>query len=64
MTVAYMTTEEVAERFRCRPETVRWWKYVGRGPKSIKAGRRTLYPVEAVEAFEAELRQEAEAAGR
>jgi hypothetical protein len=62
--VAYLTTAEVAERFRCAPETVRWWRYVGRGPESIKAGRRTLYPVEAVEAFEAGLRAEAARASR
>ena len=59
MTTEYMTTAEVAARFRCSPETIRWWRYVGRGPASIKAGRRTLYPVEAVEAFEADLRAEA-----
>jgi predicted site-specific integrase-resolvase len=59
-----MTTAEVAERFRCAPETIRWWRYAGRGPASIKAGRRTLYPVEAVEAFEAELRAQAAEASR
>jgi hypothetical protein len=59
MTAAYMTTAEVAERFR-RPEaTVRWWRYVGYGPESIKVGRHALYPVEAVEAFEVQLRTEA-----
>jgi hypothetical protein len=59
MTAGYMTTAEVAERFR-RPEaTIRWWRYVGFGPESVKVGRAALYPVEAVEAFEAELRAEA-----
>ena len=59
MTAGYMTTAEVAERFR-RPEaTVRWWRYIGYGPESIKVGRSALYPVEAVEAFEAQQRAEA-----
>jgi Helix-turn-helix domain len=59
MTVGYMTTAEVAARFR-RPEaTVRWWRYTGYGPESIKVGKAALYPVEAVEAFEAQLRAEA-----
>ena len=49
----HLTTEEVAERFRTSPETVRWWRYVGRGPKSFKVGRRSLYAVEDVEAWEA-----------
>jgi hypothetical protein len=59
MTDGYMTTAEIAERFR-RPEaTVRWWRYIGYGPESVKVGRAALYPVEAVEAFEAQLRAEA-----
>jgi hypothetical protein len=59
MSDGYMTTAEVAARFR-RPEaTVRWWRYVGYGPDSIKVGKHALYPVEAVEAFEAQLRAEA-----
>ena len=59
MTDGYMTTAEVAARFR-RPEaTVRWWRYVGYGPESVKVGRAALYPVESVEAFEAQVRAEA-----
>ena len=62
MTTGYMTTAEVAARFR-RPEaTIRWWRYPGYGPASIKAGKHVLYAVEDVEdveAFEAQLRAEA-----
>jgi Helix-turn-helix domain len=59
MTTGYMTTAEVAARFR-RPEaTIRWWRYTGYGPASIKAGKHVLYAVEDVEAFEAQLRAEA-----
>lgn len=59
MTAGYMTTNEVAARFRTSPETVRWWRFTGTGPASIKPGKRVLYAIEAVEAFEARLRAEA-----
>lgn len=44
MTVEYMTTSEVAELCRTSPETVRFWRHVGKGPTSFKCGRRVLYP--------------------
>ncbi len=39
----YLITEELAERFRTSPGTVRYWRHVGKGPKSFRAGRRVLY---------------------
>ncbi len=39
----YMTTEEVAECFRTVPATVRYWRHVGKGPQSFRAGKRVLY---------------------
>jgi hypothetical protein len=59
MAAAYMTTAEVAARFRSPEATIRWWRYIGYGPDSVRAGKGVLYPVEAVEAFEAQLRAEA-----
>ena len=59
MTDGYLTTAEVAARFRTPEATVRWWRFSGYGPVPIKAGKRCLYPVEAVEAFERQLRDEA-----
>lgn len=56
MTPRYMTTQEVAELLRTSPETVRWWHHVGKGPRSIKVGRRRLYASEDVEVFLAEAR--------
>ncbi len=44
MSVEYMTTQEVAELCRTSPETVRWWRHVGKGPQSFRVGRRVLYP--------------------
>lgn len=41
----FMTTAEVAELLRVPPETARFWRHAGRGPKSFKipGGRRVLY---------------------
>ncbi|MGV9481340.1 helix-turn-helix transcriptional regulator [Gordonia aichiensis] len=38
-----MTTAEVAQLVRTSPETVRYWRHIGKGPKSFKVGRRVLY---------------------
>lgn len=46
----YMTTDEVAELCRTSPETVRYWRHIGKGPASFKLGRRVLYAREDVEA--------------
>jgi hypothetical protein len=42
MTVPLVTTEEVAERFRKRPSTVRYWGHPGIGAAGIRIGRRVL----------------------
>jgi excisionase family DNA binding protein len=55
--MGYLTTEEVAERFRTTPETVRYWKHVGKGPTATKVGRRVLYEDDEVERWAAEHRQ-------
>lgn len=39
----YMTTGEVAELLRTPEQSVRFWRHAGRGPASIKVGRRVLY---------------------
>jgi hypothetical protein len=44
---------------RTTPETCRWWRHVGRGPKSFRVGKRVLYAREDVEAFIAEARRSA-----
>ncbi len=51
----YLLTDEVAERCRTSPATVRYWRHIGYGPKGIKVGRKVLYPVEEVERFEAKI---------
>jgi excisionase family DNA binding protein len=39
----WLTTEELAERLRTKPSTVRYWKHRGFGPPGTRFGRRTLY---------------------
>ncbi len=56
MSDRYLVTEEVAERFRTSPGTVRYWRHIGYGPKSVKVGRRVLYAEADVLQFERELR--------
>ena len=48
---AYLTTAEVAELCRTSPDTVRYWRHVGKGPACFKVGRRVLYEVGVVEAW-------------
>ena len=60
----YMTTDEVADLVRVKPETVRYWRHIGTGPKSFRVGRRVLYAREDVDAFIRERRQKAEAERR
>jgi hypothetical protein len=50
----YLTTEEVAERYRTVSGTVRYWRYIGKGPKGIKVGRQVLYALDEVERWERE----------
>ena len=53
----FLTTEEVADKLRTSPETVRYWRHEKKGPKSFKVGRRVLYAREDVDAFIAEARE-------
>jgi predicted DNA-binding transcriptional regulator AlpA len=47
----YLVTEEVAALFRTSPSTVRYWRHLGKGPRSIKVGRRVLYRQSDVQAW-------------
>lgn len=47
----YMTMSEVAEMLRTSPETVRYWRHIGKGPRSFKVGRRVLFDQQDVVAW-------------
>jgi hypothetical protein len=60
--VLNLTTDEVADRYRTTPETVRYWRHIGKGPRSFKVGRRVLYNLADVEAWERVAREGASVA--
>jgi predicted DNA-binding transcriptional regulator AlpA len=42
---------EAAERLRTPEETLRFWRHVGRGPRSFKLGRRVAYFADDLESW-------------
>lgn len=58
----YLTTAEVADRYRTSPSVIRYWRHSGAGPKGVLVGKRVLYPRAEVERFDRELRERAGAA--
>lgn len=57
-TQTYMTLAEVAEVCRTTPDTVRYWRHIGKGPKSFKVGGRVLYVAAEVHAWIEQMRLE------
>jgi hypothetical protein len=55
----YLTTAEVAERYRTAASTVRYWRHIGYGPKGVKVGRRVLYSEAELTRFEEYLARQA-----
>lgn len=51
----WLTTAEVAMRYRTVPGTVRYWRHIGYGPKGVKVGKKVLYPEGQIRQFDAEL---------
>ncbi|GAA3837238.1 helix-turn-helix transcriptional regulator [Streptomyces chiangmaiensis] len=54
----YLTTSEVAQRYRTAESTVRYWRHVGYGPKGMKIGRRVLYSEAELTRFEQRLAEQ------
>lgn len=48
----FLTTQEVAARYRVSDRTVEGWCYRGVGPKSIRIGGRRLFPIHELAKFE------------
>lgn len=47
-----LTTKEAAKRLRLNANTLANWRMQGTGPRYIKMGRKVLYPMAEIEAFE------------
>ena len=58
-----LTTDEVAAGLRTTPDTLKYWRHVGRGPRYIRRGRRVLYDEADVEAYVTAQKVEARAGG-
>ena len=52
MTQSFLSTLELAERWRVSPRTLEEWRGRNRPPHPIKVGRRVLYRMSDVEALE------------
>ena len=48
----FLTSKEVADRWRLSDQTLANWRSAGKGPPFIRVGSRVLYPVEGIHAFE------------
>jgi hypothetical protein len=46
-----ITTEELAAQVHVSPNTVRYWRYIGTGPRGFKAGKRVFYRQSDIEAW-------------
>lgn len=47
-----LTPKEAADRLRLAVITLAHWRVAGTGPRFIKLGRKVLYPIAELEAFE------------
>ena len=51
-TNSFITTKELSRRWKINPNTIEHWRARGFGPKFVKIGRKILYSINAVIAFE------------
>lgn len=49
---AYLTTKELSKRWKLNPNTIEHWRTQGFGPEFIRIGRKILYSLESIIAFE------------
>ncbi|GAA1528483.1 hypothetical protein GCM10009730_42160 [Streptomyces albidochromogenes] len=54
----YLTTEEVAKRYRVAPATIRYWRHVNYIPTGVKRGRQWLYDPDLLDRWDAEQAEE------
>lgn len=52
MTPTFLTTLELADRWRVSPRTIEHWRAIGRAPQAVRLGRRVLYRLTDIEALE------------
>lgn len=52
MSSSFLTSKEVADRWRLSDQTLANWRHAGKGPPFIRVGARVLYPIEGIHSFE------------
>ena len=55
MSSSFLTSKEVADRWRLSDRTLANWRHAGKGPPFIRigaVGSRVLYPIEGIHSFE------------
>ena len=62
--IHHLTQLELARRWAISPRTLERWRSTGRGPNFLRLGRRVVYRLEDIEAFELASRHEIHAASR
>ena len=50
----YLTTKELSQRWKLNHNTIEHWRTNGFGPHFIKIGRKILYSLDSIIAFERE----------
>ena len=55
MTNSLLKPEDLSERWGVATQTLSQWRWNSRGPRYLKMGRRILYPLREVEAFEEQM---------
>lgn len=63
VTTRPLTTDEVSERTGVPGATLRYFRYLGTGPRSYKLGRRIVYDLADVEAWVAAQKKATSAGG-
>jgi len=48
----YLTSRELAQRWRLSEQTLANWRHGGKGPPFMRIGGRILYPIEGINAQE------------
>jgi predicted site-specific integrase-resolvase len=60
--MTFLTPDQVAERYQISPDSLKEWRYKGRGPKYVRIGKRVRYREADLERWERE--QEAASSAR
>jgi hypothetical protein len=48
----FLTSKELADRWRLSDQTLANWRHARKGPRFVKVGNRVLYPVEVIQDYE------------